>query len=248
MDMLESVQYQAGPIVTGCWKNTSLEKLYKELGWESLSERRNFRRLLKYHKILSNKAPAYLNGFVSNAPPHPHSTDHYNNTFFPYCFTKWSTPDPNLKCLKFNKFKSSFCSSIRPTKGNTFDFNDRYDLKLLSCIQADHSALRSHRFSKQFNCTDPTCWCVIGDETSEHYFLLCPALLGPRTVLLNKVSEILQQPSSDIDDPSLCQLLLHGNPSLDVNSNKSIICASIKFIKDSKIFKTFKALKELNIT
>ena len=232
MDMLESVQYQAGLIATGCWQNTSREKLYKELGWESLSERRNFRRLLKYHKILSNKAPAYLNNFVLNTPPHPHSTARYKNTFFPYCFTKWSTLDPNLKCLEFNKFKSSFCSSIRPTKGNTYGINDRYGLKLLTCIRVDHSDLRSHRFSKQFNCTDPKCRCGIEDETSEHFFLRCPVFLGLRTVFLNKVSEILGHPSSDLDEPSLFHLLLHGNPSLDVNSNKSIICASIKFIKD----------------
>ena len=34
MKLLDSIQYQAGLIVTGCWKSTSAEKLYTELGWE----------------------------------------------------------------------------------------------------------------------------------------------------------------------------------------------------------------------
>ena len=45
MKAIESVQYQAGLIVAGCWKGTSKIKLYKELGWESLAERRTFHRL-----------------------------------------------------------------------------------------------------------------------------------------------------------------------------------------------------------
>ena len=37
MNALESVQYKAGCIVAGGWKGTSKIKLFKELGWESLS-------------------------------------------------------------------------------------------------------------------------------------------------------------------------------------------------------------------
>ena len=247
MDMLESIQYQAGLIATGCWKNTSREKLYKELGWESLSERRNLRRLLTYHKMLSHKAPAYLNEYVLNAPPPQDSTGRYLHTFFPYCFSKWDALDPELKCLQFNKFKSSFISSIRPTKSDTFGISDRYGLKMLTCIRVDHSDLRSHRFSKQFNCLDPKCSCGIEDETPEHYFLRCPIFQGPRITLLNKVSEILEYPSSTLDAPSLCQLLLYGKPSLDVDLNKNIICASIKFIKSSKRFKILEAFADSNV-
>ena len=134
MDMLESIQYQAGLIATGCWKNTSRAKLYKELGWESLSDRRNFRRLLTYHKVTSHKSPLYLNEYVLSSPPHASSTDRYLHTFFPYCFSKWESLDPALKCLDYNQFKSKLISQIRPPKCNTFGVNDRYRLKLLSCL------------------------------------------------------------------------------------------------------------------
>ena len=246
MDMLESIQYQAGLIATGCWKNTSRVKLYKELGWESLSDRRNLRRLLTYHKIISHKSPSYLNEYVLHTRPHASSTDRYLHTFFPYCFSKWESLDPALKSLEFNHFKSKFLSLIRPPKCNTFGVNDRYGLKLLSCLRVDHSDLRSHRFSKQFNCLDPTCSCGLEEETPEHFFLHCPLYQGPRTVLLNKVSEILDSPTSDMDDSSLCHLLLYGKPSLSDCTNKNILCATIKFIKSSKRFKCFEAFSSLN--
>ena len=44
-ELLEKVQYQAGLIITNCWRGTNRLKLYKELGWESLSQRRHDRRL-----------------------------------------------------------------------------------------------------------------------------------------------------------------------------------------------------------
>ena len=65
MQLLESVQYQAGLAVTGCWQGTSKIKLYNELGWESLSERRKFHRLSLYCKILNNETPhTYLSTFL----------------------------------------------------------------------------------------------------------------------------------------------------------------------------------------
>ena len=46
MEDIERVQYQAALVVTGAWKGTSRTKLYEELGWESLSDRRRIRRIL----------------------------------------------------------------------------------------------------------------------------------------------------------------------------------------------------------
>ena len=60
MEMAEKVQYQAALAVTGTWQNSSRSKLYEELGWESLSDRRWCRRILQIHKILNNKTPSYL--------------------------------------------------------------------------------------------------------------------------------------------------------------------------------------------
>ena len=53
MKKLESLQYQAGLAVTGMWKGTHRDKVYEELGWESLHLRRWFRRLTVFYKIMT---------------------------------------------------------------------------------------------------------------------------------------------------------------------------------------------------
>ena len=58
MEKIESVQYAAALAVTGAWKGTSRERLYEELGWESLDSRRWTRRLTLFYKIANNLTPA----------------------------------------------------------------------------------------------------------------------------------------------------------------------------------------------
>ena len=54
MEKLESVQYSAALAITGAWRGTSREKLYLDLGWESLSLRRWSRRLTLFYKVINN--------------------------------------------------------------------------------------------------------------------------------------------------------------------------------------------------
>ena len=60
METAEKVQYQAALAVTGTWEGSSRSKLYEELDWESLSDRRWCRRILQIHKILKNKMSSYF--------------------------------------------------------------------------------------------------------------------------------------------------------------------------------------------
>ena len=60
MEKVEKVQYLAGLAITGAWKGTDRIKLYEELGWESLSDRRKSRRILQFHKIVDHATPSYL--------------------------------------------------------------------------------------------------------------------------------------------------------------------------------------------
>ena len=66
MDKLESVQYSAALAVTGTWRGTSREKLYTDLGWESLSSRRWSRHLTLFYKFVNNLSPEYT---VDPIPP-----------------------------------------------------------------------------------------------------------------------------------------------------------------------------------
>ena len=60
MQKLESVQYNASLAITGCFRGTSRDKMYSELGLESLADRRFYKRLIALYKIVNKKAPQYL--------------------------------------------------------------------------------------------------------------------------------------------------------------------------------------------
>ena len=102
MELLEHVQYKAALIVSGCWQGTSREKLYRELGWENLSDRRWFHRLVYFYKIVNNLTPDYLRNHLPTPRVLSYSlcnprvfdnpnrrTDRYSNSFFPYCIAEW---------------------------------------------------------------------------------------------------------------------------------------------------------------
>ena len=57
---IESVQYNVVLGITGAIRGNSKEKLYQELGFESLKDRRWLRWLCYRYKIVSTKQPAYL--------------------------------------------------------------------------------------------------------------------------------------------------------------------------------------------
>ena len=61
MEKVERIQYQAALVITGVWQGSSLSKIYDELGWETLSDRRKGRRVLLINKIINNNTPSYLN-------------------------------------------------------------------------------------------------------------------------------------------------------------------------------------------
>ena len=58
--MIESVQYNATLSITGAIHGSSREKLYQELLFQSLHERRWYRELCFYYKIWYNNCPIYL--------------------------------------------------------------------------------------------------------------------------------------------------------------------------------------------
>ena len=59
MENIESVQFSAALAVSDVWRGTSREKLYAELGWESLNLRRWSRRFTLFFKIASNLTADY---------------------------------------------------------------------------------------------------------------------------------------------------------------------------------------------
>ena len=60
MEEVERIQYQAALAITRAWQGSSRSKIYDELGWETLSDRHKFRRVLQIHKFFNNNTLSYL--------------------------------------------------------------------------------------------------------------------------------------------------------------------------------------------
>ena len=59
-ERLESIQYNAALAITGAIGGSSREKLYQDLGFESLQQRRWYRKLCLFFKIIKNQSNKYL--------------------------------------------------------------------------------------------------------------------------------------------------------------------------------------------
>ena len=59
MNTLERIQYHAALAITGTRRGTNLRKIYKEFGWESLTDRRWSRSLFHFYLIQNNLTPPY---------------------------------------------------------------------------------------------------------------------------------------------------------------------------------------------
>jgi hypothetical protein len=254
MKVLEQVQYKAALIVSGCWQGTSRERLYDDLGWEPLSERRWARRMTTFYKIKNGLAPSYL---FEHLPEHSEinipirdrglraplsRTARYDNSFFPYCIENWNKLDDSVKLLpSVTSFKKHLNSFIRPIGSNCYGIRDNFGIKLLTKIRVEFSDLRDHRYNHNFNCESPICFCGLEDETSVHYILCCPRYQAQRTILLSKISEIMGSDATVLPKDHLNHILIYGSNVFNLISNKLIIEQTILYIKSSGRFKKLEA-------
>ena len=244
MDLLEKVQYKAGLIITNCWQGTSRIKLYKELGWESLSQRRSGRRLALYHKILANKTPPYLKAHIAVYTPR---TERFSKSFFPSCAAIWPSVPATLKAAPSPAaFKAAYKKEFIPPKRGYYGIQDKVGIRLLTKIRVDCSDLRDHRFNHGFiNCPSPRCQCDTDDESTEHFLVRCPRFATPRVTLLSTISGILNNDISVLPANHLSETLLYGSKVYNEITNKQIIESTIRFIKSTKRFSVLEAFSRV---
>ena len=254
MGLIEQVQYKAALIVSGCWQGTNRDKLYEELGWETLSRRRWHRRMTTYYKINNGLTPSYLNEHIPEQVEPTVSlrrhavrtplcrTNRFANSFFPFCSSEWNSLDDAIKSSpSLSEFKAKLNSQIRP-KGNSFhSIRDSSGIKLLTKIRVTFSDLRDHRFNHNFNCTSPLCHCGLDEETSIHYFLCCPRYTDLRALYLSKICEIIGSDVTILPSEHLFFILLCGSNIYNDVTNEGIISETIHYIKSSGRFKMLEA-------
>ena len=161
MEKIESVQYSAALAITGTWRGTSRQKLYAELGWESLSSRRWSRRLTLFYKIMNNLAPDYTMVPIPQLHQSHYSlrkrdvvgqimarTEKFKSSFYPYCLREWNDIEPELRLApSVAIFKKKILSIIRPRANPVFGIHDPIGLSFLTQIRVGLSKLNFHKNS-----------------------------------------------------------------------------------------------------
>ena len=250
MAMAERVQYQAALAVTGAWQYSNRSKLYEELGWETLSDRRMSKRILQIHKISNNKTPSYLKDKLptecrprSGGEDRPLfrgflcRTNRYMKSFFPDAIVSWNIIIEHFDNMpSFNKLKDHLVNLFRPKKKNIFGIHDPLGIRYLFQLRVSLSPLRSHKRRHKFSDTpSDICHCNQGIEDTSHFLFSCPSYANQRAILTTSVNEILQ--NSNLNDlRNQSQVYLYGHRSINYSDNRKILLSTIRYIKNTRRF------------
>ena len=160
---MESIQYNAALAITGAIRGSSREKLYQELGLESLQQRRWYRKLCYIFKLTKNKSPKYLFNYIptvrstyrtrniDNIPQFNVRHTFFRNSYFPSIVTEWNNLDKSIRNSEsFSIFKKNILKFIRPSPNSIFNCHDPKGVQLLTRLRLGSSHLRDHKFKTVF--------------------------------------------------------------------------------------------------
>ena len=158
---LETTKYNAA--LAGSIGGFSREKLYRELGLETLQQQRWYRKLCCFYKILKSQSPKYLYSIITihnmsyrtrqcnNIPAITLKHDFFKNMFFPSTIIEWKKLDQKIKnSERIETFKKRILSFIRSSSNSTFNCHKPTGIKLLSRLRLGLSHLREHKFRHSF--------------------------------------------------------------------------------------------------
>ena len=251
LNRVETIQYDAAKIVTGAWHGTSTDKLYKNLGWESLNERRIMRKLCILHETSLNKYPCYLNEIIEKCKSTreiSRSVDQlslnniickrsrYPKAFFPSTIVDWNHLELDIKKSKSKPiFKRKLLNKIRPKKSTYFGLFDNKKVKYLTMLRVGLSPLNAHKFNHNFQ--NITKFCVVCgcSEDTEHFLLHCKSYRLSRTTMFSDVQAILNRDISTLPKRKVVSILLYGSEDTSYEKNTKIMNVVADFCSKSKL-------------
>ena len=204
---IESIQYKACIAITGAIPGTSRERLYRELGLESLSDRCWFRKLTFFYKIVKGLPPPHLTKYVNlrcnsnyqtrsgnknNLQEFSCRTNSFKYSFFPFCVREWNKLDNTIRDAEsIKQFKLMLKNFLSLNQRSLFSIHDQEGVKLHTRLRLQFSHLKEHKFRHNFkDCVSPMCDCGAETETTSHFFLRCQFFANERSKLLDDVYQI----------------------------------------------------------
>ena len=239
---MESIQYNTALARTGAIRGSSREKLYQELGLESFEQRRWYRKLCYFFKLIKNQSHKHIFNNIATV----RSTYRTRNidiiprfnvrhtfsriSYFPSIVTAWNNLEKSIRNSEsFSIFKKNILQFIRPSPNDIFNCHNPKGVKLLTRLRLGLSHLRDHKFKHSFqDSLNPICNCGTDVETTTHYRLHCPLFSDESLILINNIL--------NLNDSRFSEVLLFGNSSFNNTKNTSILNTTIEYIVPSKKF------------
>ena len=136
--------------ITGAIRGTSKEKLFQELGLESLRNRRWLRGMSYLYKIISTKFSPFLYDLI---PPLQRShrypgcfktlrcrTELFRNSFLPFTVNEWNKLDSDIKNNdSYEMFREKRLAFIRSVGNSMCGIYDPFGVKLINRLQLGFS-------------------------------------------------------------------------------------------------------------
>ena len=246
---IESIHYNAALAIAGAIRGTSKEKIYQELGFESLQQRRWCRKLCCLFKIIKNRSPGYLFKLV------PSSTSRYltrnsdnisqirtkhsffKNSFFPSTINEWSNLDPDIcNSESVGYFKSKILKFTRPKPNSIYNCHNPKGIGLITRLRLGLSHLHKHKFKHSSqDCLNSLCLCENDVETSSHFLLHCPTYSKEIMSFLNKIKNI-NYSILELSDTIITKTLLLVDSLLSDSTNTLILNSTIEYVIATKRF------------
>ena len=132
-------------LLSRAWQGSYRSKLYEELGWESLSDRRWCRRILEIHEFVSGKSPSNLKNKLLRLrrPLYRQSNSNnfhelkckslrYMSSFFPDATISWNNVITHFNDIpSFSVLKTNILSLNRRKKKCIFGIHVPFGLQYL---------------------------------------------------------------------------------------------------------------------
>ena len=216
------MQYKVALMISGAIQVTSCDKIYQELGPESLKSRRWYKRLSLMFRIIKEEAPNYLINLIPKCEQTIRTrknrilvchcrTESFKHPFFPSTLKDWFNLDDSIRNSETISTSKNRLSFILPVQNNIFNIFDPTGLKLHTRLRLGFSHLNEHRFRHNFEgCMNPLCSCSLEIEDTLRYILYCYHFNQIRIDLMNSVKSVYDNFES-LSDKDKKDILLYSD-------------------------------------
>ena len=219
--MLEDVQRQAALTITQAYRNTSHKSLLKELGLDTLSQRRAKSKLILFYKMRIGLTPEYLQALIPAGEPVRYNTrgtgyiklpkitkNYFLKSFLPSSVKMWNKLSLDIRQIAdLDEYRKAISKIYTPGElYKPFLFGTDKGYIHLSRIRMGLSGLNAHRkryhFIEHSNC--PNCNSRL--EDAKHFLFECPAYAAPRAEMITRLQAIIPQHNDKLN-----HLEIHAN-------------------------------------